>query len=131
MVSGESHRYTRYGMMLTIMNGAKTILKLLGGLTTFIWLILRPHGALAAENVFLRKQWAMYQECELKPRQPDTPIRIALVLLSRLLNWRNALVVVPPQTLVRWRCQGFCLFWRWKSRSGRRPIPIELRQLIR
>jgi hypothetical protein len=71
-------------MMLTLMDGVRTIIKLLGDLLTFIWLILRPHGALAAENLFLRKQLAMYQERKLKPRRPDTPFRVALVLLSRL-----------------------------------------------
>ena len=73
----------------------------------------------------------MFQERKAKPRRPDTPIRIALVLLSRLFNWRDALVVVQPQTLVRWHRQGIRLFWRWKSRPGRPPIPTELRQLIR
>jgi hypothetical protein len=61
----------------------------------------------------------------------DTPLRIALVLLSRLFNWRDALVVVQPQTLIRWHRQRFRLFWHWKSRPGRPPIPVELRQLIR
>ena len=93
--------------------------------------MLRPHGALVAENLFLRKQLAMYQERKLKPRRPDTPFRVALMLLSRLFNWKDALVVIQPQTLVRWHRQGFRLSWRWKSRPGRPPIPIELRQLIR
>jgi hypothetical protein len=39
--------------------------------------------------------------------------------------------VIKPQTLVRWHRQGFRLFWRWKSRPGRPPVPIELRRLIR
>jgi putative transposase len=73
----------------------------------------------------------MFQERKAKPRRPDTPLRIALVLLYRLFNWRDALIVVQPQTLVRWHRQGFRLFWRWKSRPGRPPIPVELRQLIR
>jgi putative transposase len=73
----------------------------------------------------------MFQERKVKHHRPDTPVRIALVLLSRLFNWRNALVVVQSQTLVRWHRQGFRLFWRWKSRPGRPPIPVELRQLIR
>lgn len=113
------------------MEGVKTIITLLGDLAAFLWLTLRPQSTLAAENLFLRKQLAMFQERKAKPRRPDTPIRIALVLLSRLFNWRDALVVVQPQTLVRWHRQGFRLFWRWKSRPGRPPIPIELRQLIR
>ena len=73
----------------------------------------------------------MFQERKAKPRRTDTPIRIALVLLSRLFNWRDALIVVQPQTLVRWHRQGFRLFWRWKSRPGRPPIPVELMRLIR
>jgi putative transposase len=113
------------------MEGVKTIITLLGDLAAFFWLTLRPQSTLAAENLFLRKQLAMFQERKAKPRRPDTPIQIALVLLSRLFNWCNALVVVQPQTLVRWHRQGFRLFWRWKSRPGRPPIPIELRQLIR
>jgi len=73
----------------------------------------------------------MFQERKAKPRAPDTPIRITLVLLSRLFSWRDALLIVQPQTLIRWHRQGFRLFWRWKSRPGRPPIPVELRQLIR
>ena len=113
------------------MDGAKIIIKLLGDLARFLWLSLRPQCSLAAENLFLRKQLALFQERNAKPRRPDTPIRIALVLLSRLFHWRDALVIVQPQTLVRWHRQGFRLFWRWKSRPGRPPLPVELRQLIR
>ncbi|MEN8130348.1 MAG: integrase core domain-containing protein [Pseudomonadota bacterium] len=109
----------------------RTIIQLLRDLATFIWLTLRPPGTLAAENLFLRKQLAMYQERGQKPRRPDQAIRVTLVQLSRLFDWKDALVVVQPQTLVRWHRQGFRLFWRWKSRPGRPPIPQELRILIR
>jgi len=52
-------------------------------------------------------------------------------MLSRLFDWRDALVVVRPETLIRWHRAGWRLFWRIKSRPGRPPIPLELRQLIR
>ena len=45
-------------MISVIMDGVRTISKLLYDLATFIWLMLRPHGALVAENLFLRKQLA-------------------------------------------------------------------------
>jgi hypothetical protein len=106
------------------MEGVKTIITLLGDPAAFFWLTLRPQSTLAAENLFLRKQLAMFQERKARPRRPDTPIRIALVLLSRLFNWRDALVVVQPQTLVRWDHQGIRLFCRWKSRPGRPPIVL-------
>ena len=54
-----------------------------------------------------------------------------MTLLSRFFEWRGALVIVRPQTLIRWHRAGFRLFWKWKSRAGRPPIPVQLRRLIR
>jgi len=52
-------------------------------------------------------------------------------LLSRLFPWRHALIIVKPDTFVRWHQQGFRLFWKWKSRPRGRPrIPAELQKLI-
>ena len=65
-------------MMTAIMGGFRTIISLLSDLATFIWLLLRPQGTLAAENLFLRKQLAMYQRRNLKPRWPNTSFCIAL-----------------------------------------------------
>src|SRR6516164_2003517 len=97
----------------------------------FIRLSLRPHFALAAENLFLRKQLALYLERQVKPRRPRVAARLTLVLLSRLFAWRQALTIVKPDTLIRWHRQGFRLFWRWKSkRRGRPRIPAELQKLI-
>ena len=51
-------------------------------------LALTPRAQLAAENLFLRKQLALYQERRVKPRRPDPATRVVLVLLSHLLDWR-------------------------------------------
>ena len=64
--------------MTAIMGGFRTIISLLSDLATFIWLLLRPQGTLAAENLLLRKQLAMYQRRNLKPRWPNTSFCIAL-----------------------------------------------------
>lgn len=80
--------------------------------------------------MFLRRQLALYQERRTKPQRPDPATRVALVLLSRLLDWRSLLTVVNPDTLIRWHRQGWRLLRRWKSRSGRPPIPADLRRLI-
>jgi hypothetical protein len=61
----------------------------------------------------------------------DPATRIALTLLSQLCDWRGALTVVRPETLIRWHRAGWKLFWRLKSRRGRPPIPAELQALIR
>jgi hypothetical protein len=52
-------------------------------------------------------------------------------LLSRPFDWRDALGVVRPETLIHFRRAGWRLFWHIKSRPGRPLIPLELRQLIR
>ena len=97
----------------------------------FLVLCLRPAPALAAENLFLRKQLAQYQERQVKPRRVDDATRIALVWLSRFFNWKSALVIVQPATLIRWHRQGFRWFWRWRSKPGRPALPKDLQALIR
>ena len=67
----------------------------------------------------------------MKPRRIDATTRASLALLSQLCDWRSCLVVVRPETVLRWHRAGWRLFWRCKSRPGRPPIPLELRQLIR
>ena len=104
--------------------------RILFDLVDFLCLGLRSRASLAAENLFLRKQLAFYQERKVKPRGADNPTRFTLVLLSRWFNWRDALIVVRPRTLIAWHRKGFRLFWRWKSEAGRRPIPVELQRLI-
>jgi putative transposase len=92
---------------------------------------LRPTSAVEAENLFLRRQSALYVERGVKPRRIDSVTRIALTILSRLFEWRDALVVVRPETLLCWHRQGWRLLWRLKSRPGRPPIPTQLHALIR
>jgi putative transposase len=84
-----------------------------------------------SRNLFLRRQLALYIERGVKPRRIDLVTRIGLTLLSRGFNWRDALVVVRPETLIRWHRAGWRLLWRLKSRPGRPPIPVELQALIR
>src|SRR6202521_5575023 len=55
-----------------------------------------------------------------------------MVFLGKFFEWRNALVLVKPETLIGWHRKGFRLFWRWKSRPRGRPkLPVDLQQLIR
>ena len=61
----------------------------------------------------------------------DHATRVSLALFTRLFDWRNAVVNVRPSTIVRWHRLGWGIFWRWKCRAGRPPIPLELRSLIR
>src|SRR5262249_12876202 len=98
---------------------------------TFICLTLRSSSALAAENLFLRKQLGLYVERKRKPRRATNSIRFTLAQLTRFFDWRSVLTVVKPDTLVRWHRTGFRFFWKWKSRSSGRPrVPTDVRRLI-
>jgi hypothetical protein len=97
----------------------------------FLRLCLRPRAALAAENLFLRKQLALYQEHHGKPRGATNATRLTLVWLSPWFDWQSALVAVQPETFQRWRRRGRQLFWRGTAYPGRPPIPVELQGLIR
>jgi putative transposase len=97
----------------------------------FLGLCVRPSPRLAAENLFLRKQLALYQERHVRPRRTTDVTRIAMIWLGRWFDWRQALAVIQPKTFLRWHRQAFCWFWRWKSTPGRPSIPLELQTLIR
>jgi transposase InsO family protein len=107
-----------------------TLWTLLGDSLQFLRLCLRFPTTLAAENLFLRKQLALYQERHVTPRRATDATRLALTWLSRWCDWRQALVIVQPATLLRWHCEGCRLFWRWKSRRGRPPLPANVQALI-
>ena len=83
------------------------------------------------KNLVLRRQLASYIERGIKPRRVDHATRVSLALFTRLFDWRDAVVNVRPATIVRWHRLGWRIFWRWKCRAGRPPIPPELRRLIR
>lgn len=92
---------------------------------------LRSPAALAAENLFLRKQLALYQARHIHPKRATDTTRFTLVWLSQWFDWQQALTVVSPQTFMRWRRQGWGAFSCWKARLGRLRIPVELQGLIR
>jgi putative transposase len=92
--------------------------------------LLRARTSIAAENLFLRKQLAFYRERNVTPRRLTDSARLAMLLCSGLFNWKDALVVVRPETLIGWHRQAFQLFWRWKSRGGRPRLPKNIRALI-
>jgi transposase InsO family protein len=94
---------------------------------TVLWLLralVIPKGALAAENLALRQQLAVYNQSIKRPRLRPRD-RVFWVWLSEFWSdWRSALVIVKPETVIHWHRQRFRLYWRWKSRRGRPGRPI-------
>ena len=95
---------------------------------------LRARAALHIELLALRHQLRV-QERSRRPRVRLTRLdRLLWVWLARTwTDWRSALVIVKPQTVIAWHRQGFRLFWTWKCRrrTGRRGVPADIRALIR
>jgi putative transposase len=77
--------------------------------------LTRTKAALVAENAFLRQQLVVLSRRVKRP-MPTPADRLRLVLLARLVRgWRAALLIVQPDTLLRWHRQGFRLVWRVRS----------------
>ncbi len=80
--------------------------------------LARTKATLVAENAFLRQQLVVLGR-QVKRPVLTTADRLRLVLLARLVRgWRAALLIVQPETLLRWHRQGFRLVWRVKSASA-------------
>jgi putative transposase len=95
--------------------------------------LLRNRTELAAENLALRQQLAVLREKAKRPRLRQRD-RVFWAILSRIwVNWRSALLIVQPETVIRWHRRGFRIFWHWKSRAkrGRPSVESEARTLIR
>ena len=79
------------------METVTTIARLIVDALTLGWLLLRRDQALAAENLFLRKQLAFYQERGTRPRRLDAPTRAVLVVLVWSKNSCGIAVIVFEQ----------------------------------
>ena len=103
----------------------------------FAWLRLCVESTESnrAEDLFLRRQLGLYIERDVQPRRIDPVTRVRLVLLSKLFDrpshWRDALIVVQPETLRRWHRSARRMLWRMRSRPGRAAVPGQLQGLIR
>ncbi len=84
-------------------------------LRLLIVVCFHSRAALAAENLALRHQIGVLARTVRRPRLRGRD-RIFWVWLSRIwLDWRSALVIVKPETVITWHRQGFKLYWRGKS----------------
>ena len=108
------------------------------GIVQSIFLFVRAfiigRAAATFEDLALRQQVAVFRQSVKRPKLRLRD-RVFWVWLSRLWpDWRSALAIVQPETVVKWQRHGFKLYWRWKSRAdkpGRPRIKREVRDLIR
>src|SRR5438128_129500 len=97
-------------------------------------LSFRSRAALQLEILALRHQLGVLHRSVKRPKL-TTADRLLWACLCRIWpNWRSALVIVKPDTVIAWHRKAFRLFWTWKGRRGRpgRPaVPHDVRELIR
>ncbi len=108
-----------------------SLLARLSSLLTTARSALRSHHQLVLENLALRQQLAVLRLQTPRPalRMFD---RVFWVTLSRVWpKWKDALCVVKPATVIAWHRAGIRLFWRWRSRGGRPPVPTEVQEFVR
>jgi putative transposase len=95
---------------------------------------LKTRRSLSLENLALRQQLAVLRS-SVKRSQLSNVDPGFWVLLRRIwTDWERVLVIVKPETVVRWHRAGFRRYWAWKSRRrrpGRPGVAPELRKLIR
>jgi hypothetical protein len=115
--------------MRHIIQPASRLLRLIVDAVCYLGLCLRSNPNLAAEVLFLRKQLALYEEREVKPRRAINATRIVMVWLSHCFDWRAVLYMVTLETFIRWQRQGVRWFWRQKAKPNRPALPKDLRVL--
>ena len=99
---------------------------------TVLRLLLLPRVALIAENLFLRKQLALFRERNVRPRRWTNRTRAVMVFLAKFFDWHDALVIVKPEHLSNgtaspFECFGSGNLANW---DGHR-LPTNVRDLVR
>ena len=80
----------------------------------------RSKRDLIAENAFLRQQLIVLKRQTPRPQLTPKDRGLLLLLASRVRGWKETLLIVKPDSLMRWHRQGFRLYWRRKSKSKAR-----------
>ncbi len=114
---------------------AKPMLSVLCLFLSTVFSVFRSRAALQVENVALRHQIGVLRRSAKKRLKLTMADRVFWAWLSGAwADWRSALVIVKPETVIAWHRKGFRLFWTWKIRHGRTGRPAvshEVRNLIR
>jgi hypothetical protein len=106
----------------------------LSAFCAFVAASLRSRAALQIEILALRHQLNVLQRSVKRPRLSALDRWLWVRLSRNWPDWRAALKLLKPATVIAWHYKGFRLFWTWKcrhGRPGRLAVSQEIRQLIR
>ena len=113
----------------------RTLFQLMDALLGLVRTLFATKADLAMENLALRQQLAVLHRKNPRPRLNDLDRAFWAALKGQLSTWSDALVIVKPDTVVRWHRDAFRRHWTRLSASGGRPgrprVSTEVRALIR
>jgi putative transposase len=103
------------------------------GAVRLLIVLASQHRSLALENLALRQQLAVYRRTRPKPMMRWADRLFWMGLRAAWRDWKSALVVVRPATVVAWHRRGFAWYWTCRSRprGGRPRAGAEIRRLVR
>jgi putative transposase len=110
------------------------MLHAIGLLLASIPRLFRTHRGLWLENLALWQQLAILKRKHPRPKLPAIDKLFWVAIQKFCCGWKRSLILVSPETVVRWHRVGFRLYWSWLSRhrirAGRKRVSRELRELI-
>ena len=95
--------------------------------------LARSKPQLVIETALLRQQLTVLNRSVKRPRWTRADQALVILLASRLQRWQDALLIVKPETVLRWQREGFRLFWKRKSpvASQEPKVPAETISMIK
>jgi putative transposase len=96
--------------------------------------LTRSRAELILENAFLRQQLIILDRLVKRPMLRPREGVLLVLIASRLKAWKQALLIVQPDTLIRWHRDLYRWLWKRKSQSsqkpGRKPLLRSVVELI-
>jgi len=97
--------------------------------------LTRSKSELLLELALLRQQLTILQRQSKRPKLTWRDRSLIVLLSSKLRTWKAALIIVQPDTVLRWHRELFKRFWQRKSKpkpkQGRPPLTDDLVALIK
>ncbi|MGE5430998.1 MAG: IS3 family transposase [Syntrophomonadaceae bacterium] len=106
---------------------------MLKALLLFFLNFFNTKAQLRLENIILRKQIEILQRTNTKLKIKRTDRLIFSIMKDLLVNWKEGIFIVKPETVIKWHRTAFRSYWRRKSRhkDGRPKLEREVIDLIR
>jgi len=99
-----------------------------------VYPIFRCRRDLLLENLVLHQQLTALKKKRPVPQLAPANKLFWVAMRQLWSGWKQALILVKPETVVRWHRAGFKMYWKWLSRhrtgAGRKCVSKELRELI-